>query len=190
MPGQNCPVCLSPVGENDARQECPACHAEYHLECWTENGGCAIYGCTQAAPPEPRQAIEIPVSFWGRENKPCPACGKEILAAAVRCRHCGTTFASARPEEREEFERRTAREKGIPDLKRAVILLATFCFLPCSAPFAAAFGAVWYPKNKEDLASLPTVYGALCKIGLAAAAGQTILITVMVLIYAATRHHF
>src|SRR5579872_4876548 len=106
--GQNCAICLSPIGPEDEKTVCPSCNAVYHAECWKENGGCAVYGCAQVPAIEKRQAIEIPVSYWGQENKKCPSCGNEILAAAVRCRHCGTVFQSARPQESDEFRHRTA----------------------------------------------------------------------------------
>ena len=83
--GKVCAICQSPISGEEAKTVCPACRAEYHAECWEENGGCAVYGCAQVPAVELRRSIEIPVSYWGRENKPCPSCGREILAAAVRC---------------------------------------------------------------------------------------------------------
>lgn len=184
MPGQNCPICLSLVAQEDALQECPVCHTEYHAECWTENGGCAVYGCAAAPPPAPRESIEIPVSYWGQEHKPCPACGKEILAAATRCRHCGAMFDSARPQDSAEFSRRTAQQERVPQLKRSLTILFVLSLLPCSAPFAAIFGAIWYPRNREDIRALPTVFPALCKIGLITATCQTLILVVMSILYA------
>ena len=32
----------------------------------------------------------------GARGEPCPNCGQSIMAAAVRCRHCGATFSSAK----------------------------------------------------------------------------------------------
>ena len=97
MPETLCAICQSPLGNESELVSCPECQAPYHAECWQENGGCAVYGCSQVPPTEHRQNIEIPVSYWGREKKPCPVCGTEILAAALRCRNCGTTFESALP---------------------------------------------------------------------------------------------
>src|SRR5437762_1315151 len=79
--GPVCAICLSAIMESDAKTACPACNAGYHAECWNENGGCAVYGCSQAPAVELRRAIEIPMSYWGQENKNCPKCGREILAA-------------------------------------------------------------------------------------------------------------
>src|SRR5215469_5744756 len=70
-----CSICLSPIAQSDSKTACPSCDAAYHAECWTENAGCAVYGCSQAPAVESRRAIEIPVSYWGQEHKNCPQCG-------------------------------------------------------------------------------------------------------------------
>lgn len=43
-----CPVCQWKVEPVEPSTDCPACGATYHTECWTENRGCAVYGCAQA----------------------------------------------------------------------------------------------------------------------------------------------
>src|SRR5881394_3850802 len=102
--GENfCAICQTPVKAGDAAASCPDCAAPYHAECWEENGGCGVYGCTQVPKTEHRDRLEIPVSYWGQEHKNCPVCQTQILAAAVRCRVCGTNFASARPQDANEF---------------------------------------------------------------------------------------
>ena len=34
--------------------------------------------------------LEVPMAYWGQEHKNCPVCGTQMLAAATRCRSCGT----------------------------------------------------------------------------------------------------
>ncbi len=182
-----CAVCLSPIQDTEPKTACPACNAAYHSECWTENAGCAVYGCSQTPAVEARRAIEIPMSYWGQENKNCPKCGKEILAAAVRCRHCGTTFESARPQEAEEFRERSALAERLPAAKRMIVWMFVFSVLPCLAPIGAIWGFIWFATHREELRALPTLYNALCKIGLAVAAGQTVLMVVMTLLFAVFR---
>src|SRR6266850_7273377 len=114
-----CTICQSAIALEEPKTECPGCHAIYHSDCWPENSGCAVYGCSQVPQVEQRKSIEIPVSYWGQENKPCPSCGKEILAAAVRCRHCGTTFESAQPVDAAAFAARARAEARLPALRRA-----------------------------------------------------------------------
>jgi hypothetical protein len=182
-----CAICLSPIQSDQNKASCPACRAEYHADCWEENGGCAVYGCAQVPAVEQRHAVEIPVSYWGQENKPCPACGREILAAAVRCRHCGATFASARPEDSAEFQQRSDLEKRLPAVRRTVIWLFIFCVLPCLAPIGAIWGVVWYPAHRQEVNALPSLYPALCKIGLGVAIAQAIALVVLGLLYSVVR---
>ena len=182
-----CAFCLSPIGTAGAVTACPACRASYHDDCWRENGGCAVYGCSEVPTVEPRKSIEIPVSYWGQENKPCPACGKEILAAAVRCRFCGATFSSAQPENAAAFSQRSEQEKRLPQVKRRVVLIFVLSVIPCLAPVGGLWGLVWYPTHKSDVQALPSLYPALCKIGIAVGLGQTVLMAIVAAIFAATR---
>lgn len=184
---QNCAICLSPIEPADEITTCPACQAVYHAECWRENGGCAVYGCAQVPAIEKRQVVEMPASYWGQENKKCPSCGQEILAAAVRCRHCGTVFASARPQETAEFQQRTALSQRLPAVRRTVVLLFIFSVLSCLAPIGAVWGIIWCPAHREELRALPVLYGALCKIGLIVAIGQTVALVVLTVLYAMVR---
>jgi len=178
-----CGICLSPIAQAEAKQNCSACNAVYHAECWEENAGCAVYGCSQVPAVELRRAVEIPVSYWGQENKQCPGCGQQILAAAVRCRYCGATFESARPQVTEEFRRQTDLSARLPAVKKKVVWLFIFCLLPCLAPIGAIWGLIWYPANRDDLHALPAIYGALCKIGLIVAIGQTVAVVVATVLF-------
>jgi predicted RNA-binding Zn-ribbon protein involved in translation (DUF1610 family) len=183
-----CGICLSPILSTEARQVCPACGAEYHSDCWQENGGCAVYGCSQVPTIEKRQAIDIPMSYWGQEKKQCPNCKGEIQAAAVRCRHCGATFESARPQATDEFQQRGELKMRQPALRRSVIWLFAFSVVPCCAPIGAIWGLMWYPAHKEEVRALPSLYGALCKIGLVVAIGQTVLVVLLSVLFALIRN--
>jgi hypothetical protein len=136
---------------------------------------------------ESRRAIEIPKSYWGQENKNCPKCGKQILAAAVRCRHCGTTFESARPQEAEEFRQRTDLASRLPAAKKTIVWMFIVSMIPCVAPIGAVWGLIWIPTHKEEVRALPTLYNALCKIGLVVAIGLTVIMVLMTLLY--SLHH-
>lgn len=173
-----CPVCRCLVEAGDAAAKCPDCNALYHQECWADNRGCGVYGCTQAPRHQPASALSAPASHWGREHKDCPQCGKQILAAAIRCRHCGETFPQADPESRSAFKRRKATEKSIPALKRSVIAISVLCWIPCTAPLAGAIGGLWYRLRRQDLKSLPHIYSALCRMAIGAAFAQTALLII------------
>ena len=181
---QNCAICLSAVGPGEETTVCPACQAVYHADCWKENGGCAVYGCSQVPAVEKRQALEIPVSYWGQENKKCPSCGTEILAAAVRCRHCGAVFESARPQEASEFQQRSALAGRLPGTRKMIIVLFIFCVVPCLAPIGAVWSIIWYATHREDVRALPSLYDAVCKIGLGVAVAQTAALVMVTVLYA------
>jgi hypothetical protein len=42
-----CGVCQCAIEEQDVQMACPQCRLPYHAECWSENLGCAAYGCSQ-----------------------------------------------------------------------------------------------------------------------------------------------
>jgi len=182
-----CAICQSALSLGGALTFCPACRAEYHADCWQENGGCAVYGCSRVPPTEGRAPLEIPVAFWGQEHKPCPVCNAQILAAAVRCRHCGSVFQTARPLDSAEFSRAASHQAQAPLLRRKIVWLFVLCVIPFSAPFAAIAGLLWLKARQEEVRSLPSLYGALGKIGVAVGLFQTGAITLLALIFALVR---
>lgn len=182
-PAPHCSYCQTSMGEGEAATACPSCGATHHEDCWGENGGCSVYGCQQTPATDARTALEIPVSWWGRENKPCPACGQEILAAALRCRHCGATFSSARPEERAEFQQRTQVSNQHPELRRRVLWQFILSVLPLTAPIGAVIGLVWYLPNRAKIATLPSVFPALAFLGLLVGSILTVAYIVLASLY-------
>jgi hypothetical protein len=106
----------------------------------------------------------------------------------VRCRHCGATFESAQPQDANEFQRRGDLKQRLPAVARTVVWLFVVSVLPCSAPIGAVWGAVWYPGHREEIRALPSLYSALCKIGLALSIGQTVLMVLLTLCYSLFRN--
>lgn len=182
-----CAICQSPLEPGEPAASCGHCRTPFHVECWQENGGCAIYGCSGVPAFEPRSALDIPSSYWGQDNKPCPACGTEILAAAARCRYCGATFSSGRAEERAEFQKRTEINDRLPGARRNIVVLFVLCVIPLTAPLGALIVAIWYWSNRETVGALPSLYGGLCKIALWLGIGQTVLIVIMMMLFSAFR---
>lgn len=178
-----CVICQCPLRRGEQLVRCPSCGSVYHADCWEDNRGCGVYGCPAVPETEHREAIETPVSYWGQERKPCPSCNAEILAAATRCRHCGATFESARPEDRREFASRQELRSRLPKLRQQVVWFFVCCLIPCFAPFAATLGAAWFVRRRKELAELPGLHAALAKIGLGVAIGQTAFGMVVVLLY-------
>lgn len=65
MPEVSCPYCRAQIASGEQTNHCPACNAVHHTDCWTENGGCAVVGCSagpQAAQPAPNQLPPLPPS--------------------------------------------------------------------------------------------------------------------------------
>jgi Prokaryotic RING finger family 1 len=184
-----CAICQSPLNEAEPQTSCPACHAPYHADCWTENGGCAIYGCTEVPKTEGRKAVEIPVAYWGQEKKPCPVCNQQILAAAVRCVHCGSMFKTARPLDTTEFSKSVSQEVQGPGLRRTILWFFIACLLPFTAPVAILIFFFWQQSRRDDIDTLPSLYPAMVKIGLLVGIVETIAITLLATAYTLVNHH-
>ncbi len=178
-----CSICQSPIEPTDTTLACSDCKALYHSDCWQYNKGCAVYGCSQVSPTEHRDNLEIPASYWGKEEKNCPNCNQVILAAAVRCRFCGATFESAAPVDRGQFHQASAIRQNLPAVRRGSIWLLILSVLTCTAPFAAVFGSMWYYGRRKEIAASPPLQSAMCKIALGLAIGQSALVVLLAAIY-------
>ncbi len=178
-----CLVCQSPLNFGEELIICPSCRRAYHLECWQENKGCAVYGCPEVPLTEPLNELEIPAAHWGKEKKFCPSCGKEILAAALRCTHCGAIFPDARPMSGDEYEKRKNREENVKQLKTRIILIIFFSLISFTAPFAVIFGYKWYRSRKEELQALPFMYSRLLQVALSVGAVQVALLVLFAILY-------
>src|SRR3954464_14041983 len=132
-----CAICQCAIGADEPRANCPDCNAPYHADCWQDNGGCAVYGCAKVPPTEKLAEVEVPVSYWGQEHKPCPVCGQQILAVALRCRHCGTMFDTARRQDSAEFTQKTAQKMRAPSLQKKAVWVLITGLIPFTAPFCA-----------------------------------------------------
>ena len=62
---RECGICQSPIFPDDSTTTCPRCNLTFHAECWTENFGCASYGCEQVNALKPREPEpeHTPVDF-------------------------------------------------------------------------------------------------------------------------------
>jgi hypothetical protein len=70
-----CGVCHSPIAPLEESTRCPACRTEFHVECWTENRGCSVYGCSHVNALEPPEHLtpHVEAVFLGVESPPIVA---------------------------------------------------------------------------------------------------------------------
>ena len=55
MSASICPYCRAPiVAEESNELLCPGCATPHHADCFQENGGCTVFGCSAAPPEEPK----------------------------------------------------------------------------------------------------------------------------------------
>ncbi len=167
-----CGICMTAILPEQPVNPCPSCEAVYHAECWHENGGCAVYGCNMVPPTEGLKPLEIPPAFWGREDKDCPKCGKQIKAMAVRCRHCGA-LVEAKIEAKAAYDKRQAQKARAPMLRRVSLLFLVMAFLPFLAIIPASFGTMFYRANREEIRRLPGSYDGYYRISAAVGTAQT-----------------
>ena len=77
-----CPYCRTEIGAAaEERLDCPGCGTPHHPECFAENGGCTVFGCSKAPQDEPK------ISVSGTELSQVPSSGPApapISAAPVR----------------------------------------------------------------------------------------------------------
>ena len=53
-----CPYCNAGIEpDSPDRVFCTACGVAHHAECWAENGGCTVFGCSAAPPEEPKLTV-------------------------------------------------------------------------------------------------------------------------------------
>ena len=53
-----CPYCRTEVGEAEGeRKDCPGCGTPHHADCFAENGGCTVFGCSQAPADEAKVTV-------------------------------------------------------------------------------------------------------------------------------------
>ncbi len=168
-----CGICMMPVLPEEPAQSCPSCAGLYHAECWQENGGCGVYGCSMVPETDRLKPVEIPPAFWGREDKDCPQCGQQIKAMAVRCRHCGAQL-EAKIEQKAMYEKRQEQKARAPRLRRASLLFLALALLPLLSIIPAVVGTLFYRSNREQIRRLPGAYDGYYRIGIAVGAAQTV----------------
>src|SRR5438309_6977746 len=60
MTGLICPYCRTNIGTGDEPLVCEGCGTAHHADCYAENGGCTIFGCSRAPGDEPKVSVSSP----------------------------------------------------------------------------------------------------------------------------------
>ena len=55
-----CPYCRTNIGGEDRVTLCDGCGTAHHADCFTENGGCTIFGCSKGPGDEPKVSVSTP----------------------------------------------------------------------------------------------------------------------------------
>lgn len=55
-----CPYCRAKVLAEDSSVACEGCGTVHHADCYAENGGCTIFGCSKAPADEPKLRVSTP----------------------------------------------------------------------------------------------------------------------------------
>jgi TM2 domain-containing membrane protein YozV len=60
MTAEVCPYCRGPITAGDLSLACEGCGTPHHADCYAENGGCTIFGCSKAPGDEPKVSVSTP----------------------------------------------------------------------------------------------------------------------------------
>jgi hypothetical protein len=172
--GTTCGICQTAVRSGEVVGGCPSCDALFHVECWDENGGCAVYGCALAPESIHEQLEGAPGAVWGAEEKPCPVCARTIKAAALRCRHCG---AMLRGREGGAAPRRSAGPG-----RAAAIALLVAGVVPCTSPVVLLFGGPWLLLRRASVRRWPASTRATAVMAVVAAGAVTLVAAAAIVI--------
>ncbi|HVR23234.1 MAG TPA: NINE protein [Candidatus Polarisedimenticolia bacterium] len=55
-----CPYCRTNIDAGVEPQICEGCGVAHHADCYAENGGCTIFGCSKAPGDEPKVSVSTP----------------------------------------------------------------------------------------------------------------------------------
>jgi hypothetical protein len=55
-----CPYCRGPIADEEPLTICEGCGTRHHADCYAENGGCTIFGCSCAPAEEPKLSVSTP----------------------------------------------------------------------------------------------------------------------------------
>lgn len=81
MTAEVCPYCRGPLLSDEPSTECEGCGTRHHDDCYAENGGCTIFGCSKAPVDEPKLTISAPDFAAARSGSTATVIGAEPVVA-------------------------------------------------------------------------------------------------------------
>ncbi len=157
----SCPICQSAIGADEGVLTCPECRQVHHRECWVEVGGCGTYGCKHAPSPDDEKRADVaPHAAWG-DTKKCPACKENIKAIALRCRYCGTDFATVDPLSVQDLHDQAEIVAAQRAMRMTVSVLFVLSLIGCLAPLMLIIDLAWVLPNRRPLAKAGPFYVVL-----------------------------
>jgi hypothetical protein len=60
MTAEVCPYCRTKIAAEEGPLVCEGCGTAHHADCYAENGGCTIFGCSRAPGDEPKVSVSAP----------------------------------------------------------------------------------------------------------------------------------
>ncbi len=154
-----CSICGTLVRDGEPARACPECLQDYHLGCWDEIGGCATYGCKQAAVAEKKAPARMVGSGWGDE-KECPRCGDSIASSLLVC-HCGARFPWADTMTKREYYEWIDEERATATTTKVLVALFIVSLSGFGAPLSGPISAYYAHKNRRRLVGPHGVYLAM-----------------------------
>ncbi len=78
-----CPYCRCEIKEEDERKDCPVCATPHHADCFAENGGCTLFGCSQAPAEEAKISLSAQELSSNYASGPAPPPGTMLAPAGA-----------------------------------------------------------------------------------------------------------
>jgi hypothetical protein len=155
---ERCSICHTLIRPGEETETCPECRSSYHAACWEELGGCATYGCGEAAPAE-KAPVPHGETGWG-DVKTCPACRREIHPASLYCR-CGAEFPHVDPMTPREYRDYLAGLQWAKNTRRLLAFLFALSLTGILAPVSGTIAGIVSNRNRERLAGSDGTYLAM-----------------------------
>lgn len=137
-----CPYCRTEISAEQHPIVCEGCGTAHHADCYIENGGCTIFGCSQSPADEPKVSVSTP----------------ELVAVAAIQSGASESPSAAPPPPRAVSQPATTRELRQVANQVVPSMFGGFAGEDTASPAQAAL--VHGPKNRTTFILLGALLGA------------------------------